>query len=111
MKIGILGTTATIKSQSFEKAIKKLNKNAKIIFTGCATQKNPASFIGKADNSLITGVYSKNEEAMKVGKKIIDELKKLTSDTRRKFLKDIEGNIWEVKITNFIAWHFIDTCL
>lgn len=30
---------------------------------------------------------------------MIDELKKLTSDTRRKFLKDIEGNIWEVKIT------------
>lgn len=30
---------------------------------------------------------------------MIDEFKKLTSDTRRKFLKDIEGNIWEVKIT------------
>ncbi len=30
---------------------------------------------------------------------MIDELKKLTSDTRRKFLKDIDGNIWEVKIT------------
>lgn len=31
---------------------------------------------------------------------MIDELKKLTSDTRRKFLKDIEGNIWEIKITS-----------
>lgn len=30
---------------------------------------------------------------------MIEELKKLTSDTRRKFLKDIEGNVWEVKIT------------
>lgn len=30
---------------------------------------------------------------------MIEELKGLTSDTRRKFLKDIEGNIWEVKIT------------
>lgn len=30
---------------------------------------------------------------------MIDELKMLTSDTRHKFLKDIEGNIWEVKIT------------
>ena len=30
---------------------------------------------------------------------MIDEIKKLTSDTRRKFLKDIEGNIWEVKIS------------
>lgn len=30
---------------------------------------------------------------------MIEELKKLTSDTRRKFLKDVDGNIWEVKIT------------
>ena len=34
---------------------------------------------------------------------MIDELKKLTSDTRRKFLKDIDGNIWEVKITSPIS--------
>lgn len=31
--------------------------------------------------------------------RMIDELKKLTSDTRRKFLKDVDGNVWEVKIT------------
>ena len=49
------------KSRQTASRIKKLNKDAKIIFTGCATQKNPASFIGKAENSLITGVYSKNE--------------------------------------------------
>ena len=30
---------------------------------------------------------------------MINELKSLTSDTRRKFLKDMDGNIWEVKIT------------
>ena len=30
---------------------------------------------------------------------MIEELKALTSDTRRKFLKDIHGNLWEVKIT------------
>ena len=34
---------------------------------------------------------------------MIDELKKLTSDTRRKFLKDIDGNIWEVKITEPVS--------
>ncbi len=33
---------------------------------------------------------------------MIEELKKLTSDTRRKFLKDIDGNVWEVKITSAI---------
>lgn len=30
---------------------------------------------------------------------MINELKQLTSDTRRKFLKDCDGNVWEVKIT------------
>lgn len=30
---------------------------------------------------------------------MINELKSLTSDTRRKFLKDMDGNVWEVKIT------------
>lgn len=30
---------------------------------------------------------------------MIEELKALTSDTRRKFLKDIDGNVWEIKIT------------
>lgn len=34
---------------------------------------------------------------------MIEELKGLTSDTRRKFLKDIDGNIWEVKITSSIS--------
>lgn len=34
---------------------------------------------------------------------MIDELKKLTSDTRRKFLKDIDGNVWEVKITSPVS--------
>lgn len=34
---------------------------------------------------------------------MIEELKNLTSDTRRKFLKDVEGNIWEVKITSPIS--------
>ncbi len=30
---------------------------------------------------------------------MIEELKALTVDTRRKFLKDIDGNLWEIKIT------------
>ena len=30
---------------------------------------------------------------------MIEELKSLTSDTRRKFLKDMDGNVWEIKIT------------
>ena len=34
---------------------------------------------------------------------MINELKALTTDTRRKFLKDTEGNIWEIKITSPIV--------
>lgn len=33
---------------------------------------------------------------------IINELKKLTTDTRKKFLKDTDGNVFEVKITSAI---------
>ncbi len=49
------------KSRQTASRIKKLNKNAKIIFTGCATQKNPQAFVGKSEGALITGVYSKND--------------------------------------------------
>ena len=49
------------KSRQMESRIKKLNPNAKIIFTGCATQKDPVSFLNKSDKHLITGVFSKQE--------------------------------------------------
>ncbi len=49
------------KSRQMASRIRKLSKSAKIIFTGCATQKNPEAFLSKGKGSLITGVYSKNE--------------------------------------------------
>ncbi|MBQ9756390.1 MAG: tRNA (N(6)-L-threonylcarbamoyladenosine(37)-C(2))-methylthiotransferase MtaB [Clostridia bacterium] len=49
------------KSRQMESRIKKLNPNAKIIFTGCATQKNPQSFANKSDSYLVTGAFSKNK--------------------------------------------------
>ncbi len=49
------------KSRQTASRIKKLNPKAKIIFTGCATQKNPDSFTNKSDTYLITGVFSKNK--------------------------------------------------
>ena len=30
---------------------------------------------------------------------MIDELKSISSDSRRKFLKDIDGNLWEVNVS------------
>ena len=49
------------KSRQMSSRIYKLNPNAKIIFTGCATEKNPKSFLEKKNASLITGVFNKNQ--------------------------------------------------
>lgn len=49
------------KSRQTASRIKKLNENAKIIFTGCATQKDPNSFTGKSDSFLVTGTFSKEK--------------------------------------------------
>ena len=49
------------KSRQMESRIKKLSPNAKIIFTGCAVQKNPAQFESKSDAYLVTGVFNKNQ--------------------------------------------------
>lgn len=49
------------KSRQTASRIKKLNPNAKIIFTGCATQKNPQAFSSKDGSYLVTGVFGKNK--------------------------------------------------
>lgn len=49
------------KSRQTAARIKKLNPNAKIIFTGCATQKDCKAFIDKSDSYLVTGAFSKNK--------------------------------------------------
>ncbi len=47
------------KSRQTVSRIKRLNPNARIIFTGCASQKSPQSFAEKGDTYLVTGVFSK----------------------------------------------------
>lgn len=49
------------KSRQTASRIKKLNPNAKIIFTGCAAEKNAKSFAVKSDEYLVTGAFSKNK--------------------------------------------------
>lgn len=49
------------KSRQMASRIKKLNENAKIIFTGCACQNNPKSFSQKSSDYLVTGVFNKGE--------------------------------------------------
>ena len=48
------------KSRQAAERIKKLNPSAKIIFTGCAAQKDPASFC-RLGGGLVTGVFGKND--------------------------------------------------
>ncbi len=47
------------KSRQTVSRIKRLNPDAKIIFTGCATQKSPESFVAKGNTYLVTGTFSK----------------------------------------------------
>lgn len=49
------------KSRQMASRIKKLNASAKIIFTGCAVQKNSSAFSEKDKNFLVTGVFSKQK--------------------------------------------------
>ncbi|MBO4251372.1 MAG: tRNA (N(6)-L-threonylcarbamoyladenosine(37)-C(2))-methylthiotransferase MtaB [Clostridia bacterium] len=48
------------KSRQTASRIKRLNPDAKIIFTGCAAEKNYKAFADKSAAYLITGVFNKN---------------------------------------------------
>ena len=48
------------KSRQMASRIKKLSPNAKIVFTGCAVQKNPHQFENKCGEFLLTGTFNKN---------------------------------------------------
>ena len=48
------------KSRQTASRIRRLNPNAKIIFTGCAAEKNYKAFADKSAAYLITGVFNKN---------------------------------------------------
>ena len=49
------------KSRQTASRIKKLNKDAKIIFTGCATQHSPQAFLEKSGTYVITGTFNKSK--------------------------------------------------
>ena len=49
------------KSRQTASRIKKLNPNAKIIFTGCAVEKNSKAFAEKSPNYLVTGTFNKSK--------------------------------------------------
>ncbi len=66
------------KSRQTASRIKKLNPDAKIIFAGCAVQKNAHAFAEKDNTFLVTGVFNKQKILDMVdecGVKISEEVK------------------------------------
>ncbi len=57
------------KSRQMASRIRKLSSDAKIIFTGCAVQKDPKQFIDKSSDFLVTGVFNKNDILSMLDKK------------------------------------------
>ncbi len=49
------------KSRQMASRIRKLSSDAKIIFTGCAVEKNATQFESKSKDFLLTGVFNKNQ--------------------------------------------------
>lgn len=68
-------------------------------FTKYPTVQYGMSNYWSSDLTSLCGFISCNDVDYVQTPNMIEELKALTSDTRRKFLKDIDGNVWEVKIT------------
>ena len=63
-------------------------------------QVSPSNYWSGTLSSLIGFIKCGGSEMYKQTPQMMAELKSLTTDTRRKFLKDIEGNIFEVQISN-----------
>lgn len=80
-------------------------------FTKYPTIQYGMSNYWSSDLTSLCGFISCNDVDYIQTPNMIEELKALTSDTRRKFLKDIDGKIWEVKITAPINISTDDTTL
>ena len=68
-------------------------------FTRYPTIQYGASNYWSGSLSALCGFMSTNDIDYVQNTNMIDELKSIASDTRRKFLKDISGNLWEVNVS------------
>ena len=68
-------------------------------FTKYPTLQYGASNYWSGSLSSLCGFISCNDLDYIQNTNMIDELKAISSDTRRKFLKDIDGNLWEVNVS------------
>ena len=67
-------------------------------FTKYPTVQYGASNYWSGSLSALCGFMSTNDIDYVQTTNMIDELKSISSDTRRKFLKDTSGNLWEVNV-------------
>lgn len=88
------------KSRQTAARIKKLNPNAKIIFTGCAVQKDPDAFIQKDPSFLVTGTFNKQKildmldrsgKEISPETKVYEELLPVNSLRTRAYIKVQDG--------------------
>lgn len=88
------------KSRQTASRIRRLNPNAKIIFTGCAAEKNYKAFADKSAAYLVTGVFNKNaildaldKSGVMIAEKSTDyeEMPAPTSLKARAFIKVQDG--------------------
>ena len=86
----------------FNLQINEMSNNAQITtthnFTKYPTVQYGASNYWSGSLTALCGFLASNCADYVQTPNMIEELKSLTSDTRRKFLKDVEGNLWEVDI-------------
>ena len=68
-------------------------------FTKYPTLQYGASNYWSGSLSALCGFISSNQTDYIQNVNMINELKSMASDTRRKFLKDIFGNLWEVNVS------------
>ena len=88
------------KSRQTSSRIKKLNPNARIIYTGCACEKNPENFSVKDNTSLVTGTFDKGKildmldaSGVKIApqSKVFEELLPIDTLRARSYVKVQDG--------------------
>lgn len=67
------------KSRQMSSRIQALNPEAKIIFTGCAAENNPESFMKKSNTMLVTGTFKRATSRKCCGKKALKKPDKTKS--------------------------------
>lgn len=88
-------------------SVSDINNNASINviqnFTEFPTLQFGTSNYWSGDLTSLCGYISCTDNEYVQPPNIIQEFKKLTSDTRRKFLKDMDGNVYEVQVISSIV--------